>query len=85
MRNKIIIMAAALALLASAAKAEDISPEGAALNQDWMALNIALGHVQHSLSQYIETSRRQLAESESQRKWVLDNWVPKAHEPAPGK
>ena len=49
------------------------------LNQDWIALNIQLEHVQRDMSALVAENNgagARATDLESRLKWVLDNWVP---------
>ncbi len=75
-----ILLGATLLLLPIVGQAQE-DPTGAELNQDWIAFNIAHGHLQKALSAYTTKSSRDAAllkDADDRLKWVLDNWVPKA-------
>ncbi len=75
----LMVFASPLQALAQArTQAQETSPASVDLNQDWVALNVQLGHVQKSLAAYVAergADRAAAAESEARLKWVLDNWV----------
>ncbi len=82
-------MAGLLALAAGSAQAQQAGTDRD-LNDDWIGLNLATGHVQKSLAAFVaeaHADRARAADLESRLKWVLDHWVgaPPAVLPNDGK
>lgn len=82
-----VVLAGLIVLIPSLAWAQQASRD---LNEDWIGLNIALGHVQRDMSALVAENNgagARATDLESRLKWVLDNWVaaPAAALPKEGK